>query len=240
MSSPRSPDFAMPSSDLGSNLDFAFSVSSPTLNGSSSLSSTSNKPSSEKAASSGLDSSKWCNCQESQFSSIARLCNPQETPSSRGLDEVLQLTRQTSDHISSHLACGQCRKESVSFVFTAILLQRLVGLFCNIAKNGVAYVESLKFGVGVFELSAEDDARHKKLLITSAANKIEIVLGELGDTARDYQHAQILEHKNGETATESGRSNLKWVAGTIRNLQSQLKIIVSMVEAHNWGLPHST
>ncbi len=120
-------------------------------------------------------------------------------------------------------------------MFTVIIFQRLVRLFCDVAKNGALYLASLKLGLGVFELSDEDDTSHKRILITSAVNKLIAILIELGDTTRDYHQTQISEHKTGETMTESSKSNLKWVAVTIQNLQSQLKTIISMVDAHDWG-----
>ena len=233
-SSPTSSASHLPSLGLEGDLQSPAGIS-PSLRSSSSKNSSWNKSSPAKDALGGLSPGAGCGCLEARLSSIANLCNPQNGLAGSGLDAVLRVTQQTSEHISKHLACVQCTKDPTSFIFTAIIFQRLVKLFCDVAKNGAFYLASLRLGIGVFELSEEDDARHKKILIMSTANKINAILVELEDVTRDYQQMQILEHNLGETTTESGRSNLKWVTATIRNLQSQVKTIVGIVGAHDWG-----
>ena len=218
----------IPSLSLEGDLQFLSGVS-PTLKNSSTKTLSSNKPSTAEAAPSGVSLRADCGCLEAQLSSIANLCNPQKDLAGRGLDTVLHAAREASKHISSYLACDQCPKEPTNLVLTVIIFQRLVRLFCDVAKNGALYLKSLKLGLGIFELSEEDDASHKRVLVTSAVNKVKVILVELGDMTRDYQD------KLEETTIESSRSNLKWVIATIRNLQSNLKTIISIVEAHDWG-----
>ena len=229
----------MTSFDHEDGLQFLLSASPRSFNSSSSTISSWNKPSPAKPAPGDSSSKAGCGCLDAMLLSIANLCDPQKDLAGSRLDTVLQLTQGTSDHISKYLACIQCTKEPTNIAFTAILLQRLVKLFCGVAKNGVFYLASLKLGVGVFELSKEEDARHKKILITSAAKKVNEILIKLGNTARDYYQTQMSKSQLGETMTESGTSNLKWVATTVGNLQSQLKTIVGMVEAHEWGNQHT-
>jgi hypothetical protein len=87
----------------------------------------------------------------------------------------------------------------------------------------------MKLRVGAFELSAEEDALHKRLLVCSAEKQFDYVLSELRSTAADY------EQKMGDTTTESGKSNLKWVFDTVRNMKARVQIVFGLLEAPGWG-----
>jgi hypothetical protein len=90
-------------------------------------------------------------------------------------------------------------------------------------------VQQTKLRVGAFELSDEEDALHKKILVCSAEKQFDCVLSLLRDTAADY------EQKMGNTTTESGKSNLKWVFDTVRNMKARVQIVFSLLEAPGWG-----
>jgi hypothetical protein len=223
LSSPTSSPFRMPSLELEGDLDFSPSSLPAAI------------PSLNNYAPTSVSSGANCCCLKTQIHCIAELCNPQEDLSSIGLDAILQTTRETSKHISSFLSCSDCAKESTNFVFTAILFQRLVNLFCNVAKNGSIYLKTMTLGGGIFQLSEEEDLRHKRLLVASAAKNIDLILSEMGDTIGEYQQKELLKRTLGETTTETGRLNLKWMFDTMRNLKSRLRLIVNMLEAHDWG-----
>jgi hypothetical protein len=161
----------------------------------------------------------------------AELCNMQNNDV--GLDTVLNFTREAGKHIANYLSCRECPKGSANFIFPAIILQFLVKLFCKIAKNGSAYMKSTKISVGTFELSDEEDLKHKKLLLISAARHVELILGELGDAVCEYQQKELVQQNTVDLTTESGRSNLKWIFDNVRNLGLRLKTIIEILESVN-------
>lgn len=108
-------------------------------------------------------------------------------------------------------------------------------MFCSLAKNGSPHLTNEKLGMGMFQLSEEEDRAHKRLLILSAVNKIQAVIDEFGDTIREFQDGQLLKEKSGEMATETGRSNLKWVLDGVRNMKARLKAMMNLIESGDWG-----
>jgi hypothetical protein len=87
----------------------------------------------------------------------------------------------------------------------------------------------MKLRVGLFELSAEDDVLHKKLLISSAAKQVDSALSELSATVADYQQ------KMGDTMLESGTENLKWVFETVQSKKRRVNSINGLLEGRDWG-----
>jgi hypothetical protein len=152
-----------------------------------------------------------------------------EDPISIPLDAILQTVREKCKGVSAYLSCTECSKTSANFIFPAIICQRVGLLLCNVSRNGCRYVQSMKLRVGAFELSAEEDALHKRLLVCSAEKQFDYVLSELRSTAADY------EQKMGDTTTESGKSNLKWVFDTVRNMKARVQIVFGLLEAPGWG-----
>lgn len=87
----------------------------------------------------------------------------------------------------------------------------------------------MKLRVGAFELSAEEDVMHKKLLVLSAAKQADVVLSELHAAAANYQQNM------GEAILESGIENLKWVFETVQSKRKRLRVITTLLEARDWG-----
>jgi hypothetical protein len=149
------------------------------------------------------------------------------------LDTVLNFTREAGKHVANYLSCKECPKGSAHFIFPAIILQFLVKLFCKTAKNGSTCMKSLKVSVGTFELSDEEDLKHKKLLIISAVRHVNLILSDLGDAVCEYQQKELVQQKTADLTTESGRSNLKWIFDNVRNLRLRLKTIIEIMESVN-------
>ena len=223
---------------LKDNFDFALKTS-PSGYSSPSATSTWDVAPSEKSTQRNSSLKGGCNCLDVLLSSTSVLYDARQNPALNGLDTVLQLARETSNRVSKYFVCTECTRESTNFIFTAILIQRVVGLLGNISSNGASYLASLKLGVGVFQLSDEDDLRHKKLLITSAIGGIDTALSQLGDSARAYQQTHLTEPKLGEVTPEMGNLNLQWVTTITPMLKMQLKKIVSTIESNGWGIPHA-
>lgn len=176
-----------------------------------------------------------CCCMQNHLQCLALLCNPQNNFSIIGLDSIMKISQQTSGHVKTYLCCS-CSKESVNFVLTTILFQRLVKLFCCVAINGGSYLRDMKLGMGTFELSPDDDLQHKKLLITSTAKNINIIMVKMGNVVGEYERNESLRGRPfSDLVTESGKANLKWVHDSLQNLRDKLDSVIKVLEGQNWG-----
>jgi hypothetical protein len=64
---------------------------------------------------------------------------------------------------------------------------------------------------------------------------LDAIMDLLGSSVREFQYTEIMQQKTGETATEAGRSNLKWIMETVSRLKSQLRMMIKVVEGLDWG-----
>lgn len=181
----------------------------------------------------GLSSSS-CSCFKTQLLCIARLCGP-IADRKRGLDTVLETARDTIQQIGELLSCHSCSKSSTSFVLTVVFLQRLVCIFCDVAKNAPTYLKAGKLGVGMFQLCEEEDQQHKKLLIISAARRVETVVSRVQEALRTFQQRELQPQKTGgEMNTDMVRSNVQWVSDAIQRMKWHLRTVITVVEGPEW------
>ncbi|KAE8353622.1 hypothetical protein BDV28DRAFT_103535 [Aspergillus coremiiformis] len=176
-----------------------------------------------------------CTCMRTQLFCIAELCGAQDEIDHMVLGSILELSRQTCEQIRQELSCTLCTKDSTRFIMTMISLQHLTNIFCRVAKNGTWYVSTARLGLGSFRLSEEEDRAHKSLLVVSSLGHIDTIMDLLGSSVREFQYAEMMQQKGGETTTETGRSNLKWIMETVSRLKSQVQMMIKVVEGLDWG-----
>ncbi|KAE8413737.1 hypothetical protein BDV36DRAFT_299706 [Aspergillus pseudocaelatus] len=176
-----------------------------------------------------------CACMRAQLFCIAELSGAQDDIDQMVLGSILELSRQTCEQIRQELSCPLCTKDSIRFIMTMVALQHLTNLFYKVAKNGAWYVSNARLGLGSFRLSEEEDRAHKSLLVVSSLNYVDTILGLLGNSVREFQYAEIVQQKTGETATETGRSNLKWTIETVSRLRCQVQTMIKVVGGLDWG-----
>ncbi|KAB8074956.1 hypothetical protein BDV29DRAFT_156086 [Aspergillus leporis] len=176
-----------------------------------------------------------CTCIKTQLLCIAELFGAQDDMDHMVLGSILELCRQTCEQIRQELSCTLCTKDSTRFIITVISLQHLANIFCRVANNGAWYVSNARLGLGSFRLSEEEDRAHKSLLVVSSMGHLDAIMDLLGSSVREFQYTEIMQQKTGETATEAGRSNLKWIMETVSRLKSQLRMMIKVVEGLDWG-----
>ncbi|KAE8167112.1 hypothetical protein BDV40DRAFT_295700 [Aspergillus tamarii] len=176
-----------------------------------------------------------CACTRAQLLCIAELSGAQDDIDQMVLGSILELSRQTCEQIRQELSCTLCTKDSIRFIMTMVALQHLTNLFYRVAKNGAWYVSNARLGLGSFRLSEEEDRAHKSLLVVSSLNYVDTILDLLGHSVREFQYAEIVQQKTGETATETGRSNLKWTMETVSHLRCQVQTMTKVVGGLDWG-----
>ncbi|KAB8223693.1 hypothetical protein BDV33DRAFT_30270 [Aspergillus novoparasiticus] len=179
-----------------------------------------------------------CACMRAQLLCIAELSGAQEEIDHMVLGSILELSRQTCEQIRQELSCTLCTKASTRFIMTMVALQHLTNLFCRVAKNGAWYVSNARLGLESFRLSEEEDRAHKSLLVVSSLGYVDNILDLLGSSVREFQYAEIVQQNTGETATETGRSNLKWIMETVSRLRCQVQTMIKVVAGLDWG--HTT
>ncbi|OGM48591.1 hypothetical protein ABOM_002470 [Aspergillus bombycis] len=183
----------------------------------------------------GRPRSARCACMRAQLLCIAELSGAQEDIDYMVLGSILELSRQTCEQIRQELSCTLCTKDSTRFIMTMVALQHLTNLFCRVAKNGAWYVSNARLGLGSFRLSEEEDRAHKSLLVVSSLGYVDAILDLLGSSVREFHYAEIVQQKTGETATETGRSNLKWTMEMISRLRSQVQTMIKVIGGLDWG-----
>ncbi|KAE8375176.1 hypothetical protein BDV26DRAFT_21671 [Aspergillus bertholletiae] len=176
-----------------------------------------------------------CTCMRAQLLCIAELSGAQDDIENMVLGSILELSRHTCEQIRQELSCTLCTKDSVRLIITMVALQHLTNLFCRVAKNGAWYVSNARLGLGSFRLSEEEDRAHKSLLVASSLGYVDSILDLLGSSVREFQYAEIMQQKTGETTTETGRSNLKWIMETVSRLRSQVQTMIKVVGGLDWG-----
>lgn len=169
-----------------------------------------------------------CQCFTDHIICMAELCTMQEDPQSSNFDAILRIVRERSKQISAYFGCNKCSKEIIKFMFPALTLQHLVNLLCNMTKEGEAYLKRGRLNVCSFELSEEEDLAHKTLLVTSSVQHIVLLLEEFDDCIKFHRQEQLTSNP-----TESEKSNLIWVVGTIQNLKFQLGRIGDLLKSRN-------
>ncbi|KNG89655.1 hypothetical protein ANOM_002349 [Aspergillus nomiae NRRL 13137] len=151
------------------------------------------------------------------------------------LGSILELSRQTCEQIRQELSCTLCTKDSIRFIMTIVVLQHLTNLFCRVANNGTWYVSNAPLGLGSFRLSEEEDRAHKSLLVVSSLGYVDAILDLLGSSVREFHYAEIVQQKTGEIATETGRSNLKWIMETVSRLRGQVQTMIKVIGGLDWA-----
>ncbi|KAM0669885.1 hypothetical protein MY8738_000041 [Beauveria namnaoensis] len=114
-----------------------------------------------------------------------------------------------------------------------MLHQRQVALMCVIAKSPSAFTggpasNNLRFTLGLYHLSEENNAMFKRLVILSTARNIDQLVANFDDSIRGHQDLELTASVISET--ESAKLNLKWLLDVSRNLKSRLETIICILE----------
>ncbi|KAB8237347.1 Zn(II)2Cys6 transcription factor domain-containing protein [Aspergillus alliaceus] len=176
-----------------------------------------------------------CNCLRAQLLCIAELYGAQDDVDQMVLGSILELSRRTCEQIRQEVSCTFCAKDSTRFIMTMVSLQHLTNIFLQVARNGAWYVSNARLGLGSFRLSEEEDRAHKSLLVVSSLGHVDTIMDLLGNSVREIQYAEVMQQKTGETATETGRCNLKWIMETVARLKSQVRMMIQVIEGLDWG-----
>ena len=176
-----------------------------------------------------------CACMRVQLLCIAELSGAQDDIDHMVLGSILELSRQACEQIRQELSCTLCTKDSIRFIMTIVVLQHLTNLFCRVANNGAWYVSNAPLGLGSFRLSEEEDRAHKSLLVVSSLGYVDAILDLLGSSVREFHYAEIVQQKTGEIATETGRSNLKWIMETVSRLRGQVQTMIKVIGGLDWA-----
>ncbi|KAH8879935.1 hypothetical protein GQ53DRAFT_833747 [Thozetella sp. PMI_491] len=181
-----------------------------------------------RAVSSSVGSAA-CSCAISHEACLVRL-GAVQSEASAGLDKILQLFQDVSKHTPSYLRCTQCDDRCPRLMSFTMLHQRQVHLLCLIAKNPVGYLgksEDLRFTLGVYQTSPEDDSDFKRLAIRAAALKVNSDVASWEATVRACFN-DITELR------ETSRINVQWMLDAADNLKSRLKVILSLLDKKDW------
>ncbi|KAK5996781.1 hypothetical protein PT974_02123 [Cladobotryum mycophilum] len=182
-----------------------------------------------------------CNCYLSNQTWAKLIDSSAKDPEKASLDNILQSLRESSAHIVNYLACPHCDNGCPRLVNLAMLHQRQVGLMCTITKNPAAFLHgpangAVRFTLGVYQLNEQDDCNFKRLAVLSAARSVESQVTNFDDIIRGHQDAEFMGTSASEIS-ESAKLNLRWLLDVARNLRSRLRVIISMLEKQEWGLP---
>lgn len=183
-----------------------------------------------------------CNCSLSNQALLNRLDVATKQPEKMSLDRILQTLKDTAAHIAKSRACTHCDSGCSRHMSLAVLHQRQASLMCTITKNPATYLSgsganAVRLTLGIFQLTAHDDLEHKRLLILSAARRIDTQVAGFDDAIRDYQNMEVTGSQPADTLeqTESAKLNLRWLLDVARNLKGRLKIIISILEKPDWA-----
>lgn len=183
-----------------------------------------------------------CNCSISHQALLKRLDVATKQPEGMSLDRILQTLKDTATHIAKSRTCTQCDSGCSRLMSLAFLHQRQAGLMCTMTNNAAMYLSgsganAVRFTLGIFQLTAQEDLDHKRLLILSAARRIDSQVSEFDDAIRGYQNMDVTAASQlADTLeqSESAKLNLRWLLDVARNLKGRLKIILSILEKPNW------
>ncbi|KAM3519313.1 hypothetical protein NHJ13051_007604 [Beauveria bassiana] len=119
-----------------------------------------------------------------------------------------------------------------------MLHQRQVALMCVIAKSPSAFIggpasDNLRFTLGLYQLSEENNAMFKRLVILSTARNIDHLVANFDDSIRAHQDLELTASVVSET--ESAKLNLRWLLDFSRNPKSRLKAIICILEKPEWA-----
>ncbi|KAI0007344.1 hypothetical protein F4779DRAFT_592461 [Xylariaceae sp. FL0662B] len=181
-----------------------------------------------------------CCCYLKNQTCLSRMESAIKEPTKTGLDKILQAFQDISLHIASYLACKQCDGDCPRLMNLAMLHQRQVSLLCFMTKNPATHIrnsgtEAVRFTLGIYQLSDQEDANHKRLVILDAARKVDSQVASFDDLIRNHQDKDIMGSGTSEMP-ESAKLNFKWLLDVARNLKSRLKVIVSILEKVDWAL----
>lgn len=182
-----------------------------------------------------------CNCSISHQALLKRLDVATKQPEVMSLDWVLQALKDTATHITKSSTCTHCDSGCSRLMSLAFLHQRQAGLMCTMTNNAAMYLSgsganAVLFTLGIFQLTAQEDLDHKRLLILSAARRIDSQIAEFDDAIRGYQNMEVTNSQLADTLeqSESAKLNLQWLLDVARNLKGRLKIILSILEKPDW------
>lgn len=181
-----------------------------------------------------------CNCSISHQALLKRLDVATKQPEVMSLDRILQALKDTATHISKSSTCTHCDSGCSRLMSLAFLHQRQAGLICTMTNNAAMYLSgsganAVRFTLGIFQLTAQEDLDHKRLLILSAARRIDSQVAEFDDAIR-YQNMEVMGSQLADTLeqSESAKLNLRWLLDVAMNLKGRLKIILSILEKPDW------
>ncbi|KAI5920514.1 hypothetical protein F4810DRAFT_682268 [Camillea tinctor] len=181
-----------------------------------------------------------CYCYFTNQTCLSRMESVTKEPTKTGLDKILQAFQDISVHITNYLACSHCDGGCPRLMNLAMLHQRQVSLLCAITKNPATFIrnsgtEAVRFTLGIYQLSDEEDRNHKRLVILNAARNVDSLVAGFDDLIRNHQDKDIMGSGTSEMP-ESAKLNLKWLLDVARNLKGRLKNIVSILEKPDWAL----
>ncbi|KAM3538928.1 hypothetical protein ARSEF1564_008167 [Beauveria bassiana] len=154
-------------------------------------------------------------------------------PATFTLDIVLCSLQEVAAHVASYLECPNCCTSWPRLMNLAMLHQRQVALMCVIAKSPSAFIggpasDNLRFTLGLYQLSEENNAMFKRLVIPSTARNIDHLVANFDDSIRAHQDLELTASVVSET--ESAKLNLRWLLDFSRNPKSRLKAIICILE----------
>lgn len=182
-----------------------------------------------------------CNCSISHQALLKRLDVATKQPEKMSLDRILQTLQDTAKHIAKFSTCIHCDSGCSRLMSLAFLHQRQAGLMCAMTKSATTYLSgsganAVRLTLGMFQLTAQEDLDHKRLLILSAARRIEAQVAIFDDAIRDHQNKGVTGSELVDTLeqSESAKLNLRWLLDVAMNLRGRLKIILSILEKPDW------
>ncbi|KAH8718738.1 hypothetical protein HC256_003364 [Beauveria bassiana] len=159
-------------------------------------------------------------------------------PTTFAHDTVLCSLQEVAAHVASYLGCPNCGTSCPRLMNLAMLHQRQVALMCVIAKSPSAFTggpasDNLRFTLGLYQLSEENNAMFERLVILSTARNIDHLVANFDDSIRAHQDLELTASVVSET--ESAKLNLKWLLDVSKNLKSRLETNIRILVKPEWA-----